>query len=81
MFFTMAFNSCDKIFLKAILGKMFGGEQSYQDWFVGFFKILMVALMSVQSPHGVCRVMLQGVVNTGIVQASDKGSRGSNSNF
>lgn len=41
---------------------------------------MQVALLSVPSPHGVCRVMLQGVANTGIVQASGKGSRGSNSN-
>lgn len=37
--------------------------------------------MSVQNPHGVCRVMLEAVADTGIVQASGKGSRESNSNF
>lgn len=37
--------------------------------------------MCLQSPHGVYRVMLEGIANTGIVQASGKGSRGSNSNF
>lgn len=42
---------------------------------------MQVALMCVQSLHGACGVMLGGVVNTDIVQASGKGSRGSNSNF
>lgn len=36
---------------------------------------VQVALMSVQSPHDVCKVMLEGVANTGIVQACGKSSR------
>lgn len=53
---------------------------------LGFFLFswlcnMQMALMSVQSPHGVCRVMLEGAANTAIGQDSGKGSRGSNSNF
>lgn len=42
---------------------------------------MQVALMSVQGPQGVCRVMLEGLANTGTVKASGKGNRGSGSNF
>lgn len=34
-----------------------------------------MALLSVQSPHGVCEVVLEGTANAGIVQASGESSK------